>query len=88
MIRNDILKMLVCPEDQSSLGLASKELIAQVNRAIALGQLHNRAGQKLEKVLSGGLLRADQSFLYPIVDEIPMLLVDEAIPMDQAALVS
>jgi uncharacterized protein YbaR (Trm112 family) len=88
MIRNDLLNMLVCPEDQSSLSLASTELIARMNRAIARGQLQNRAGQKIEKLLSGGLLRADQSLLYPIMDEIPMMLVDEAIPMDQAALVS
>ena len=85
MVRVELLKMLVCPEDQSALSLAGSDLIARLNRAIDLGQLKNRAGQKLEKRLSGGLLRADQTLLYPIVDDIPMMLVDEAIPIDQAA---
>jgi uncharacterized protein YbaR (Trm112 family) len=78
--------MLVCPEDQSALSPAGSDLIARLNRAVELGQLKNRAGQQIEKRLSGGLLRADETVLYPIVDDIPMMLVDEAIPMDQAAL--
>jgi uncharacterized protein YbaR (Trm112 family) len=86
MISSELLKMLVCPENQSSLDVAGKELIARLNRAIALGQLRNKAGQKLEKPLCGGLLRKDQNVLYPIMDDIPMMLVDEGILLDQPAL--
>jgi uncharacterized protein YbaR (Trm112 family) len=86
MIRAELLKMLVCPENRSSLSIASSDLIAKVNRAIGLGQLHNRAGEKLKTPLEGGLLRADRSVLYPIMDDIPMLLVDEGIVLDQTAL--
>ena len=86
MIRAELLKMLVCPENRSSLSIASSDLIASLNRAIALGRLQNRAGEKLKAPLEGGLLRADQRLLYPIMDDIPMLLVDEAIYVDQAAL--
>jgi uncharacterized protein YbaR (Trm112 family) len=88
MIRSELLKMLVCPETQSSLSLASNELIARLNRAIALGQITNKAGQLLKKPLDGGLLRADQRVLYPIMDDIPMMLVDEGVSLDQAALTS
>jgi uncharacterized protein len=83
MIRNELLKILVCPETQSSLSLASSELIATLNVAISRGQLKNKAGQKIDKPIGGGLVRADQTLLYPIVDEIPMMLVDEGIPLDQ-----
>jgi uncharacterized protein len=83
MIRSELLKILVCPETQSSLSLASSELIATLNDAIGRGQLKNKGGQKIEKPMGGGLVRADQKLLYPIVDEIPMMLVDEAIPLDQ-----
>jgi uncharacterized protein len=86
MVRADLLKILVCPDDQSPLMPAENELIVRLNRAIALGQVTNRAGQKVEHRLSGGLLRADQTLLYPIVNDIPMMLVDEAIPLDQAGL--
>ena len=79
MIRSELLQMLVCPEDRSELCVASDELIARLNRAIADGSLTNRGGQKIEKPLSAGLLRADGKLLYPIVDDIPMMLVDEAV---------
>jgi uncharacterized protein len=88
MIRAELLKMLVCPENQSALTLASSDLIAQLNHEIASGRLKNKAGQKLERQVGGGLVRTDQSILYPIVDEIPLLLVDEGIPLDQIAPVS
>jgi uncharacterized protein YbaR (Trm112 family) len=88
MIRTDVLKILVCPEDQSSLALASSDLIERVNRAIARRAVKNRAERTLEAPLSAGLVRADGNVLYPIVDEIPLMLVDEAIRLDQAGLAS
>ena len=86
MIRSELLKILVCPENQSPLTIASDDLMSRINRAIAEGELENRAGQKLEHPLAGGLLRADGELLYPIVDDIPMMLGDEAVPMHQPAL--
>ncbi len=88
MIHDELLKLLVCPEDRSSLTAASSELLARINAAIARGQLKNRAGHTLEKRLGGGLVRADETVLYAVVDEIPMMLVDEGIPLDQPALAS
>jgi uncharacterized protein YbaR (Trm112 family) len=86
MIRGELLKILVCPENQSPLAVASNELIARLNAAIARRQLKNKADRTLERPLSGGLVRADQTVLYPIVDEIPMMLIDEGIPLDQPGL--
>jgi uncharacterized protein YbaR (Trm112 family) len=84
-IRPELLSMLVCPETQSPLTIASNDLIARLNRAIALGTLKNKAGEKVAKPLDAGLVRADKRLLYPIIDDIPMMLVDEAVPLDQAA---
>jgi len=86
MISAELLKILVCPENQSPLNIASTELVTRLNRAIASGLLSNRAGQKIERPIGAGLLRQDERVLYPIVDEIPMLLVDEGIMLDQPAL--
>jgi uncharacterized protein YbaR (Trm112 family) len=82
-ITPELLKILVCPDCHRPLELASRDLIECVNRAIAQGQLCNKAGARLEKRLDGGLVRDDQAVLYPIMDDIPMLLVDEGIPLDQ-----
>jgi uncharacterized protein YbaR (Trm112 family) len=45
--------------------------------------LKNKGGEPVEAPLAGGLVREDNTLLYPIVDGIPVLLIDEAIPLEQ-----
>lgn len=78
--------MLVCPETLSPLELADNGLIERLNRAIAEGQLVNRGGQTIDARFDGGLVRADGNVLYPVVGDIPMMLVDEGILLNQPAL--
>ncbi len=85
MINRELLDILVCPENHSRLELADDDLIAQLNRAIEAGTLTNRAGQRVESLLDGGLVREDGRVLYPIVDKIPVMLLDEAIMLDEEA---
>lgn len=83
MLRREILATLCCPEDHSSLALASDSLIREINTVIRRGRLRNRAGQVVEHLLDGGLTRAKGDVLYPILDGIPVLVKDEAIPLAQ-----
>jgi uncharacterized protein len=83
MIDPEMLKLIVCPETRTRLDVAESELIDRVNRAIAAKGVRNRAGQDISKPLQGGLVREDRAVLYPIVDGIPALLIDEAIELDQ-----
>ena len=83
MIDKELLDILVCPKDQVPLALADEPLMAKVNEAIAAGRITNLAGQTVRKTLQGGLVREDKTLLYPIVDDIPVLLTDEAIPLRQ-----
>ena len=83
MIDKELLDVLVCPKDQVPLALADEALLARVNEAIAAGQIENLGGRTVEEPLQGGLVRKDKILLYPIVDEIPVLLTDEAIPLQQ-----
>ncbi len=83
MVHPELFERLVCPENRQRVEVAGAELIDRVNRAIAATGVHNRAGQELANPLQGGLIREDGHLLYPIVDGIPALLVDEAIPLDQ-----
>ena len=85
MISKQLLDILVCPDNQSSLRLADEALLAKLNAAIAGRWLRNRAGHTLEKPLDGGLVREDGQRLYPIIDGIPVLLVDEAIELEQVS---
>jgi len=85
MIDKELLEILVCPENHSPLHLAGEQLLAAINRAVAAGKVRNRVGQIVAQPLQEGLIREDNRLLYPITDGIPVLLLDEAIPLDQFA---
>ncbi len=78
-----LLELLVCPESREKLTLADDAVVEAVNAAIKGGHLRNRAGRPVDAAVSGGLVRPDNKFLYPVRDDIPDLLIDDAIPLDQ-----
>jgi uncharacterized protein YbaR (Trm112 family) len=81
MIDAKLLEILVCPETKEPVRLADAPLLEAVNRAIAAGKAVNRGGATVTEPIDGGLVRADGKLLYPIRDEIPIMLVEEAIPL-------
>ncbi len=83
MLKRELLTILRCPEDGSRLSPASDDLVRRINAAIRDGRLLNRAGKSLEGSLDGGLVREDGAILYPINDDIPVLLRDDGIPLEQ-----
>jgi len=83
MFSPDFLAMVRCPENRSRLVLADEPLVVALNRAISAGRLKNRAGQTLRRPLDGSLVREDRKLAYPVVDQIPILLFDEGIFLDQ-----
>lgn len=84
MIDPDFLRMLVCPSTRQPLREASATELASVNAAIAKGALKNRGGNPVTAALAGGLVPQDGSVLYPIQDDIPILLAGEAVPLRAA----
>ena len=83
MIDKDLLDILACPETRQDLVQADAGLIEKINGAIKAGQLKTRAGQKISRPIDGGLVqKRDRKYLYPIIDGIPVLLIEEAIPLD------
>lgn len=81
MIDPDLLKIMCCPETHQPIALAEPSVIEQLNQQIAAGQLKNRAGQPVKEKIDGGLVREDKKFLYPVRGNIPVMLIDEAIPL-------
>ncbi len=82
-MKDKFLELLVCPEDHSQLAFADAPLLARINTAIAGRRLVNRAGQTLDAPLTAVLVRADATLAYPVIDDIPLMLVDKAIPLGQ-----
>jgi len=81
MIDSELLKILCCPETHQELRLAEPAVINKLNGLIAAGSLTNRAGQPVKEQVDGGLVRADGKLLYPIRRNLPVMLVDEGIPL-------
>jgi uncharacterized protein len=82
MLNADFLAMLRCPEDRTPLHKAPADLLARLNFSVEQGQLKNRSGQPVEKLLDGALVRQDGKIAYPIIDQIPILLIDEGIRLE------
>lgn len=81
MLDPELLKIMCCPETHQPIALAEPSLIGKLNTQIAAGQLKNRAGQLVKEQIDGGLVREDKRFLYPIRQNIPVMLIDEAIAL-------
>jgi uncharacterized protein len=81
MVDEELLKILVCPENKTPVSLADKDVIDRVNAAITAGGLKNRGDEAVELAIDGGLIREDGTYLYVIREDIPVMLIDEAIPM-------
>ena len=83
MVAKDLLNILCCPETKQEITLIEGEVIDKINKRIKEGALKNRGGEILKEPIDSGLLREDRKFLYPVREDIPIMLIDEAIPFEE-----
>lgn len=81
MVDQELLDILVCPETKQPVRTAGPELLERLNTAIREGAVTNRGGDTVSEQVTEGLVRKDGSLLYPVRDDIPIMLIDEAIPL-------
>jgi uncharacterized protein YbaR (Trm112 family) len=79
----ELLAILCCPETNQAVSLADESLIQKLNSAVVRGELMNVGKRPVSAVFDSGLIRADQKILYPIRDNIPVMLIEEGIPLEQ-----
>jgi uncharacterized protein YbaR (Trm112 family) len=81
-IDKDLLAILCCPDTKQDVSLADTALITKLNEAVSRGQLKNKANKPVAEPLDGGLIRSDRKILYPIREDIPVMLIEEGIPLE------
>jgi uncharacterized protein YbaR (Trm112 family) len=81
MISNELLAILCCPETKQGLTVADASLIEKINQKIEKRELKIRSGEVAAPKIEGGLVRADKQYLYAVRGDIPVMLIDEAIPL-------
>ena len=79
MIDKDFLALLVCPSTKTPLREATAAELAAVNQRIQRGDAKNRGGAVVATPWAAALATTDGKSLYPIQDDIPILLSSEAI---------
>jgi uncharacterized protein YbaR (Trm112 family) len=82
-INKDLLAILCCPDTKLPVMMAEADLVKKLNEAIARGGVLNKGKKPVVEQVEGGLVRADLKILYPIRESIPVMLIEEGIPLDQ-----
>ena len=80
-VNPELLEILVCPETKQPVAQASEEILAKLNEEIRSERLRNRGGKKVKSEISEGLVREDGKILYPVDDDIPVMLIEESIEL-------
>ena len=78
-----LLEILCCPETHQPLSEAGDELVDDLNNRIQAGTLVDRVDEKIIDPIDGGLIREDGNILFPIRGDIPVMLIDQGIPLGQ-----
>jgi uncharacterized protein YbaR (Trm112 family) len=81
MLDKELLEILACPETKEAVALAGEDVVRRLNERIAKGELVNRGGEKVTEKIEAALVRSDGKVAYPVRDGIPIMLVEEALPL-------
>jgi uncharacterized protein YbaR (Trm112 family) len=72
----ELLEILVCPKTKGELTLI--DLPSEIRSTLA--EKYREHFRDEEPVVEQGLYCADSSLVYPIVSDIPIMLIEEALP--------
>jgi uncharacterized protein len=83
MIKPELLEILRCPETHQKVNRADAVLMQKLNHLISEGKVRNKVGQPVGHQLEEGLIREDRKVLYPVRNNIPVMLIDEGISVGE-----
>jgi len=76
---SDLLQIVLCPKDGQPLREASTLELEALNLRICSGALLSHSGRIVRQPLKAALVRKDGLIAYPVYDNIPFLVAEEAI---------
>lgn len=83
MLNDKLIPRLRCLKSGSQLELLDEDDLKKLNHAIEEGGIFNQLGQRVEKKLDDGLVNQDRSVVYAVFNQIPQLILDESISLEQ-----
>jgi uncharacterized protein YbaR (Trm112 family) len=78
-----LLEILCCPVSKTPLTRLATNRLKTLNKAISAGSIQYVRGELVEQPLREALITEDSKVIYPVVDEIPILLEERGIGTTQ-----
>ena len=78
-----LLEILCCPVSKSPLTMLGRGKLEKLNTAISAGEVLFVGGEKVRAPLQEALISADGKIIYPVQDDIPVLLEEKGIGTTQ-----
>jgi uncharacterized protein YbaR (Trm112 family) len=79
-----LLGVLRCPESLTAVRLATRKELDATNERIKTGKLKDWAGKTVTRPVGAMLIRADGKIAYRFADAIPVMVIEEALVLDEA----
>jgi uncharacterized protein YbaR (Trm112 family) len=74
-----LLEILCCPITRRPLARLDDSTLTRINAAIAAGKVRNHGGASLNKSLDAALVTPEGDLVYPVREDVPVLLEEECI---------
>jgi len=78
-----LLEILCCPVSKTPLIRLSSARLKKLNTAIRAGEVQTIHGEVVEQALHEALITEDLKVMYPVIDNIPILLEEKGIGTTQ-----
>jgi uncharacterized protein YbaR (Trm112 family) len=78
-----LLDIICCPVTRTSLELLPEQELLTLNELIGAKRIKNREDAVVDGALAEALVTRSGKLIYPVRDGIPVLLEDQAMPLQQ-----